>query len=159
MTSPSFLLVFSFSFFFNCVKGDKEIALQAVLAGDAVDRSRELARWHAQVRIYKGCDVTCIHVLLAIIGLSPHRCAPLGMCLDPFFEDFISFFLCSKFEGHLIRFVQLRCATIGGRVYRFIPSSVRVSFLPFRAQQTIFLSFLLLLLQLFPPPRAPLLVP
>ncbi|CAM9897211.1 unnamed protein product [Ascophyllum nodosum] len=29
-------------------KGDKEKALQAVLAGDAVARSRELARWHAQ---------------------------------------------------------------------------------------------------------------
>lgn len=29
-------------------EGDKEIALNAVLAGDAIARSRELARWHAQ---------------------------------------------------------------------------------------------------------------
>ncbi|CAN0327955.1 unnamed protein product [Ectocarpus sp. 12 AP-2014] len=29
-------------------EGDKEKALKAVLAGDAVARSRELARWHAQ---------------------------------------------------------------------------------------------------------------
>lgn len=32
-------------------QGDKEFALKAVLAGDAVERSRELARWHAQVRV------------------------------------------------------------------------------------------------------------
>lgn len=31
-------------------KGDKEAALKVVLEGDSVERSRELARWHAQVR-------------------------------------------------------------------------------------------------------------
>lgn len=32
-------------------QGDKEKALKAVLDGDAVARSRELARWHAQVSL------------------------------------------------------------------------------------------------------------
>lgn len=41
----SFILIFSVT-----QQGDKEIALKAVLAGDAVARSRELARWHAQVQ-------------------------------------------------------------------------------------------------------------
>lgn len=60
-------VLFGFS---RCPQGDKEKALQAVLASDAVTRSRELARWHAQVMIRFGVRISFQRAIISTANLS-----------------------------------------------------------------------------------------
>ena len=61
------------SFFCAFGQGDKETALKAVLAGDAVERSRELARWHAQVCVY--LEKNCVYVFCSCFVVVAVACS------------------------------------------------------------------------------------